>query len=159
MARHKHTYLVLSMFTFIHTHASIALAITESVKWAVFTWKTLHFETSHSNAIWIFRMTNKIWKISCDPHHIRCCWTYIIRGCCTLGHFCTDEIRGHCAKMCSNNGKQGFLLLHNSGPGHAGCLSLYEKRDRQTRGWAHKVFFAHAQVRRTPKNWCVLLNS
>lgn len=67
---HNHELTVLIVeeyYTFIHTHASIALAITESVQWAVIVWKTFHFEASHINTVWISKMSSWAWT---DSHMV-----------------------------------------------------------------------------------------
>lgn len=50
--------VVAQHYIFIHTHASVALAITESVQRAVITGKTFHFEASHSNTVRITKMSS-----------------------------------------------------------------------------------------------------
>jgi hypothetical protein len=62
------TTSAMAWSTFFRTYASTALAITESVKWSVITWKMFHVQEPHSNTIWISRISSWVWA---DSHMIK----------------------------------------------------------------------------------------
>ena len=66
MGNHELTAVLVAekYYICIHTHAFVALTITESVKRAVIIWKTFHFEASHSNTVWVSKMSSWTWTDS-----------------------------------------------------------------------------------------------